>query len=85
MFREFLPDNAGMLFIFDQEDFHSFRMKNTLIPLDMLRLSSGLQIVDIQQAEPCNADPCPSYLPSSPAQYVLELSQGIAKNYHITT
>ncbi|MDR0650181.1 MAG: DUF192 domain-containing protein [Candidatus Peribacteria bacterium] len=79
MFRETLADNAGMLFIFDQEDHHSFWMKNTLIPLDILRLHSGLQIVDIQQAQPCEADPCPSYLPSSSAQYVLELNQGISK------
>jgi uncharacterized membrane protein (UPF0127 family) len=79
MFRETLAEEMGMLFIFDQEDFHSFRMKNTLIPLDMVRLNSNLQIMDIQQAEPCKTDDCPSYLPSSKAQYVLELNQGISK------
>ncbi|GHV24982.1 hypothetical protein FACS1894176_02450 [Bacteroidia bacterium] len=79
MYRETLPDDAGMLFIFPDEATHSFRMKNTLIPLDMLRLSSGLQIVDMQEAEPCTADPCPSYLPAEKSQYVLELNQGISK------
>ncbi|MDR2415078.1 MAG: DUF192 domain-containing protein [Candidatus Peribacteria bacterium] len=83
MFRETLADEAGMLFIFDQEDMYSFRMKDTRIPLDILRLSSGLQIVDIQQAQPCKADPCPSYIPSSKAQYVLELNQGISKKNSI--
>jgi uncharacterized membrane protein (UPF0127 family) len=39
-----------------------------------------LQIVDIQQADPCESDPCPSYLPSAKAQYVLELHQGMSKN-----
>jgi uncharacterized membrane protein (UPF0127 family) len=75
MFRETLPDDAGMLFLFDHSDTYSFRMKNTLIPLDMLRLSPDLQIVDIQEAQPCTADPCPSYLPQAQAQYVLELNQ----------
>jgi uncharacterized membrane protein (UPF0127 family) len=79
MFRESLPDNAGMLFTFETSQRHSFRMKNTLIPLDMLRLNSDLQIVDIQQADPCEADPCPSYLPAQKAQYVLELNQWTSK------
>ena len=79
MYRSSLPEDVGMLFIFDQEDTHSFRMKNTLIPLDMLRLNANREIVDIQQAEPCTSDPCPSYLPSTSAQYVLELNQGISR------
>ena len=79
MWRESLPDNQGMLFVFPEEAIHSFRMKNTLIPLDMLRLSSWLQIIDIQEAIPCESDPCPSYTPSATAQYVLELNQGISK------
>jgi uncharacterized membrane protein (UPF0127 family) len=65
-----------MLFIFDVEQIHSFWMKNTHIPLDILRINSSLQIVDIQAAQPCESDPCPSYIPSAPAQYVLEINQG---------
>ncbi|MDR0860369.1 MAG: DUF192 domain-containing protein [Candidatus Peribacteria bacterium] len=79
MYRETLPDDAGMLFVFPDEATHSFRMKNTLIPLDMLRLNTDFQIVDIQETEPCTADPCPSYLPAEKAQYVLELNQGSSK------
>jgi len=36
MFREELAPNAGMLFIFDAEKKHTFWMKDTLIPLDMI-------------------------------------------------
>jgi uncharacterized membrane protein (UPF0127 family) len=79
MFREFLPADAGMLFIFPETAQHSFRMKNTLIPLDMLRLSADFKIVDLQEAQPCTSDPCISYFPSEKAQYVLELNQGISK------
>jgi uncharacterized membrane protein (UPF0127 family) len=79
MFRETLPENAGMLFIFETEQTHSFRMKNTLIPLDMLRLDTNLQIVDIQTAAPCKTDSCPSYIPAASAKYVLELNQEASK------
>lgn len=36
MFRESMPNNAGMLFIFDPPRAVSFWMRNTLIPLDMV-------------------------------------------------
>ena len=38
MFRESLAENQGMLFVFDRSDFWSFWMRNTLIPLDIVRL-----------------------------------------------
>lgn len=39
MNRTYLPPNAGMLFVFNDEDKRSFWMKDTLIPLDMLFLA----------------------------------------------
>ena len=74
MFREFLDENSGMLFVFGNEDYHSFWMKNTLIPLDIIFISEKLEIVDIIYAEPCNEDPCSSYRPVKPAKYVLEVN-----------
>src|SRR4030042_6595045 len=35
MGRKQLGENEGMLFIFETEDYHSFWMKNTLIPLSI--------------------------------------------------
>lgn len=74
MFRQFLDDNKGMLFVYQWEDYRSFWMKNTLIPLDMVFISENFEIVDIRYAEPCKKDPCISYVSSKPARYVLEVN-----------
>lgn len=36
MFRTYMANDYGMLFVFDREEKRSFWMKNTLVPLDML-------------------------------------------------
>jgi len=74
MFREFLDEKNGMFFVFDDDDFYSFWMKNTLIPLDMIFISENFEIVDIIYAEPCKTDQCESYKPAKPAKYVLEVN-----------
>jgi uncharacterized protein len=73
-FREFLDDKNGMWFVFDDEDFHSFWMKNTLIPLDIIFISQDFEIVDIIYAEPCKTDQCESYKPEKIAKHVLEVN-----------
>jgi len=79
MFREKLLPDQSMLFVFEEEDQHSFWMKNTLIPLDMLWLDSDRRVIFIAaNVPPCREDPCPSYGPSAPARYVLELKAGEA-------
>jgi uncharacterized membrane protein (UPF0127 family) len=63
-----------MIFMFPQEDMYDFWMKNTLIPLDMIRLDSGYAIVDIQEAVPCTQDPCSIYQAKQKARYIVELA-----------
>lgn len=72
MFRKSLNENDGMIFIFENENYQSFWMKNTLIPLDIIFINTDLEIVDIKNAVPCKADPCALYKSSKPALYVLE-------------
>lgn len=79
MNRGRLDSDSGMLFVFEKEEIHTFWMKNTLIPLDMIWIDSDLRIVDIKEAEPCRADPCPVYEPTGKALYVLEVNKGEAE------
>jgi len=80
MNRTSLDEDKGMLFVFDQPGQYGFRMKNTLIPLDMLRLDENYKIVYIKNmAEPCAAEPCPIFSPWATARYVLELNWWITK------
>jgi uncharacterized membrane protein (UPF0127 family) len=81
MYRKYLPPENGMLFVFDIEDFHSFWMKNTLIPLDIIWLDKDFRIVYFyQNVPPCKSDPCASYAPLLKAKYVLEVNSGFIKN-----
>ncbi len=85
MFRDSLPDDKGMLFVFEDEAPRSFWMKNTLISLDMVFLDKGMGVVDVKHnVPPCKEDPCPSYNSSAPAMYVLEINSGLAQKYKIT-
>ena len=76
MFRKELDENAGMLFVFDDENYYPFWMKNTLIPLDIIFIGKNMEIVEIKNAKPCKEDPCTLYSPSKPAKYVLEVNGG---------
>jgi len=79
MFRKGLAENEAMLFVFAQEGSHSFWMKNTLIPLDIIWLDKDKKVVEVtKNAQPCQSQKCQSYRNQQPAQYVLEISAGMA-------
>ena len=84
MFRESLPENQGMLFVFEQPDRYGFWMKNTLIPLEMIFIDKNKKIVDIIHAVPCKQDPCISYIPKAAALYVVEVNEGYCAKYKIS-
>ncbi len=82
MFRPSLPDDRGMLFLFEVERVPSFWMKNTMIPLDLIFLGGDGTVVEIiDNAQPCVAEPCPHYIPSSPSRAVLEVAAGVADRH----
>lgn len=74
MFRESLPEDQGMLFIFDKADFWSFWMRNTLIPLDIIRIDKDNKVVDFISLPPCKEAQCPSFSPKTQAIQAIELN-----------
>jgi uncharacterized membrane protein (UPF0127 family) len=79
MDRFSLPDNAGMLFIFERDEPRSFWMKNTYISLDIIYINSNKEIVSIQKyTQPRTTSSIPS---EKPAMYVLEVNAGFADKY----
>jgi uncharacterized membrane protein (UPF0127 family) len=86
MFREKINEDQAMLFIFEEEAIHSFWMKNMHFPIDILWLDSERRIVHIEASvPPCAQDPCPSYVPSAAAAFVLEVQAGFAKKHGLRT
>lgn len=84
MYRKYLASDTGMLFIFPNESHHSFWMKNTFIPLDIIWISADKKIVYIEEnVQPCKKfspmqDTCPTLSPSQNSLYVLEVNAGWA-------
>ena len=84
MFRTSVPEGRGMLFLFTESGVHSFWMKNTLVPLDIIWIDERGLVVDVQaHVPPCEADPCPSYEPAGDSRYVLELGAGQAERHGV--
>ncbi|MBT8072450.1 MAG: DUF192 domain-containing protein [Gammaproteobacteria bacterium] len=80
MFRDSMPEDEGMLFIFPNEAPRSFWMKNTRIPLDIMYFDKNLKMVSLSaDTPPCRVARCPSYPSTGPAMYVLELNAGKAQ------
>lgn len=77
MFRESLPADAGMLFIYEPPYPATMWMKNTLIPLDMVFIDHLKQIVHIHaNAEPHSLTPIGA---RQDVWAVLELNGGTAE------
>jgi uncharacterized membrane protein (UPF0127 family) len=76
MNRTSLPEDAGMIFLFDEDSSLGFWMKDTLIPLSIAFAAADGTIVRILDMEPCEADPCEIYDPGVPYRSALEVNQG---------
>ena len=75
MYRESMPQDHGMIFVFDAEDERAFWMEATLIPLDILYVDSTGKIVSIKSMKPRDRTPVPS---GGAAKYAIELNAGAA-------
>jgi uncharacterized membrane protein (UPF0127 family) len=81
MFRKDLSPDSGMLFVYQDDDMHSFWMKSTYIPLDMIFVNSRNEVKHIHYgAKPLDETSISSRYP---AQYILEINAGRAKKCNI--
>jgi len=86
MYRDSMPADHGMLFLFDAPQELQFWMKNCLMPLDILYFDEKYKLVSVQQrVPPCRSSTgnCPTYPSNGKAQYVLELNAGSAEKLDI--
>lgn len=81
--RESLAPDEGMLFVFSEEGFHAFWMKDMRFSIDIIWISETLEVVDI--ASNVSPDTYPtSFSPKTKATYVLEVPAGFAQIHEIT-
>ncbi|WP_224815045.1 DUF192 domain-containing protein [Hasllibacter sp. MH4015] len=82
MHVEELPQQAGMLFVYDRPQRVSFWMENTLIPLDMIFVDATGVVRHVHaEAVPLDRTPIPGG--SNDIQYVLEINGGVAERFGI--
>lgn len=81
MFRRELCENCGMLFIFPDEDFRAFWMKDTYLSLDIIFIRADGEVINVVQGTtPFSTR---KVLSTAPAKYVLEVKAGDAEKYGI--
>ncbi len=76
-----LPEDEGMLFVFEQEDMRKMWMKDTYIPLDMIFIDGKNTIFNFRE----NAKPQSTEIILSMgfAKYVMEVNAGFIKKNNI--
>jgi uncharacterized protein len=81
-FRQTLPENAGMLFVFPAPQRVSFWMKDASIPLSIAFIQSDGKIVQIRPMQPYDETPVPSL--SDTVAYALLVNQGWFERHGIS-
>lgn len=72
MNRTSMPNNAGMLFIFEQKAGHCFWMSNTKIPLSIAFIADDGKIVNIEEMQ---AETTNNHCPKAAVRYALEMNK----------
>ena len=73
MNRKCLPENYGMLFVYGDEAFRSFWMRNTPISLDIAFLDRSGVLINILTMDPQTDE---NYASTAPAMFALEMEGG---------
>jgi len=82
MFRDSLPQDHGMLFVFEHPTQASFWMKNTKIPLSIGFLDTAGTLLEIRDMQPYSETLINSR--SDQVAYALETNQGWFRQNHVS-
>lgn len=75
-FKEGLEDSDGMLFVFENSDFHGIWMREMLFPIDIIWLDENYRIINLKIG--ASPDSYPEiFTPKSPARFVIEVREGV--------
>src|SRR5262245_20776458 len=81
MYREQMAPDRGMIFLFSEEEAHTFWMKNTYIPLDIMFIKADKTVFGTAE----NCEPLTTTGRSVPgkSQFVLEVVGGFAQAHGV--
>ncbi|THJ23989.1 MAG: DUF192 domain-containing protein [Nitrospira sp. CG24E] len=85
-FRDTLPENGGMLYIFESTGQNHVWTKEYRFPVDMMWVDESHHIVGLKEnIAPCREDNCPKYS-STPeaARYAIQTGAGFIKQEGVT-
>lgn len=81
MYVKNMPENAGMLFKYNDIRNHSMWMKNTFIPLDILFLDKNYKLIDyVENTVPFSLEKISI---NKPSQNIIELNGGSVKKFNL--
>lgn len=85
-FRESLPENGAMIFLFEKSGLHKIWTKQFQFPIDVIWVDESKHIVHIKEAVmPCIEDPCSWHgPPPENARYVIETNLGFIQQADAT-
>jgi uncharacterized protein len=84
-FRDTMPPNGGMLYIFEENGLHRITTKEYRFPIDILWIDESHHVIHmLENAEPCRNDPCPFFgPPPEPARYIIQAESGFIQKARV--
>lgn len=84
MYRQSLPKDRCMIFIYDEDGYHAIWMKNCLISLDVVwMLADGTVVEMAENVPPCSpvlGNDCPNYGGTIPSRFFVEFAPGTIRH-----
>ena len=82
--RNNLPEDQGMLFIFEKKGTYGFWMRDMKFPIDIIFIDDDMVVYIVENASPGAQTPnLTIYIPDVPVNRVLELNAGQVKKLGI--